>query len=546
MSLGVSPRRLLLAVALAFALLGADPAVPAPVPGQEDGKPRVPDPTTLAINEALAQAWKDNNLKPAERTTDAEFLRRLTLDLLGRIPSPAEVRDFLADSRADKRLRLIDRLLQSHEYASRWADVWADWLLSPDDDVALRKPLTGWLRRQLSRDGSCKDLATELLSATGKLADNGAVAFTLAHLGAAIPDKRQSDEGQFDMIPLTERVGQLFLAADLHCVQCHDHPFDPALRQKNFWGMNGFFRQAERVGTKPGEFLLRDNRELNKPGTILYVRRNGIQVATPAEFLDGTRLLDGEKRSRREMLAVFVTGHPSFSRALINRFWAHFFGRDLTQTGEGDVFNETNPIVHPELMDRLARDFIEARYDPRKLIRWLCASDAYQLRIAPTSAETAPFFPSMMAKRLGPRERLNAILTALRADLTLTEAEREKVTAGWLALVPRPEATCESHLQIGQLPVPDAEGLKFFLTSPQIQTALAHPQGTVARALGQKKPAAILEELFLAVYSRPPTPAEAKRLLRELADAGPIEISEAAWQDLFWVILSSRAFVYNQ
>jgi hypothetical protein len=546
MSAGVSRPRLSIVFALAVCLLGRLPAVAAPVP-EDDSPPRTVDPTTQAVNDILSRSWKDNNLRPAPRTADAEFLRRVTLDVLGRIPTPEEVRAFRREQRADKRLRLIDRLLQSREYAAHWAEVWTDWLLPARSDPGQREQLGAWLRKHLAGDGSYKDLAVKLLSATGRPADNAAVLFTLAYLGRPVPEKRWAEEGQFDMVPLTGRVGRLFIATDLHCVQCHDHPFTPELRQTTFWGMNAFFRQAERAGDRPADFLLRDNPELNKAGVVTYERRNGRVDTTPPAFLDGTGILAREKRPRREIVALFVTGHPNFSRAMVNRLWAHFFGRDLTQTGEVDDFGEHNPVVQPELLERLARDFTAAGHDPRKLIRWLCASDAYQLRAGPASPDTSPFFSTMTVKRLGHRERLNALLTALRADVTLTEKQRDRLRADWLALAPVPEETCESHLEIGRTPLPDPfpEELRFLETSPEVQAALAHPQGTVARALVLPKPAAVIEELYLTAYGRPPTAGELQRVEGQLPEAGQTEISAVAWQDLLWAMLASRAFVSN-
>jgi hypothetical protein len=546
MSTAVSHRRLPILSALAACLLVVLPAAAAPVP-EDDPKPRTAEPTTRAVNDILSRAWKDNNLEPAPRTSDAAFLRRVTLDVLGRIPTPEEVRAFEGEQRADKRLRLVDRLLRSHEYAAYWAEVWTDWLLPPRLDPEQRERFVAWLRKHLAAAGSYKELVIKLLGATGKPADNPAVLFTLAYLGQPIPEKQRAAEGQFDLVPLTGRVGRFFLATDLHCVQCHDHPFTAELRQGSFWGVNAFFRQAERVGDGPADFLLRDNPELNKPGVVTYQRRNGRFATTPPAFLDGTGLLASEKRPRREIAALFVTGHPNFSRAVVNRLWAHFFGRDLTETGVVDDFGEHNPFVQPELMDRLARDFTAGGHDLRKLIGWLCASDAYQLRAAPAAPETAQLFPRMTVKRLGHRERLGALLTALRADVALTDRQRARLRADWLALAPLPAENCEAHLQIGPAALPEASAavVRFLWTSPEVQAALAHPQGTVARALALKKPAAILDELCLTALGRPATAAEAARWLRQLAEKEQTDIRAAAWQDLLWAMLASSAFAAN-
>jgi hypothetical protein len=540
---------------LTCCLLTAEARAAAPVP-VDDKLTRPAGATAKAIDTLLAQRWKTNGLRPAARTNDHEFLRRVTLDLLGRVATADELRAFVRDTRSDKRLRLIDRLLASPEFPDYWSEVWTDWLLPQRIAPADRDRLVGWIRSYFLRNSSYAVLTEKLLTASGKPSENGAVVFILAHLGQPFRPRRWKEEGQFDAAPLTDRVGQFFLATDLHCARCHAHPFNNKLNQKQFWGLNVFLRQIARVPAGRGEFLIRDDPSLNTERCVAYELPNGLVFETQAVLLDGYNSLGrDEKRSRRAVLARLLIDHPNFSRALVNRYWAHFFGRGLTELPVIDDFGEHNPFTHPALIDRLARDFDASGFDLKELSRAICASDAYQLQSSGGSRAAADdsSFHRMAVKPLAPKVRLRATLTALRADATLTAEPRRKLTRAWLDLIPPIEEDCEAHLNS-----PDRltryrrpadlrfESMRLLLSSAEVQAALAHPKGTVALALERGQPSAVLDELFLAAYNRPPAVAEARRLLRELAEPGRKDIDSAAWQDLFWVLLSSSAFAFNQ
>jgi len=536
-------------LAFTWGLLAALPVAAAPVPIKgDDPEPHVIGPATRAINEVLSAFWKDNDLKPAERSDDHTFLRRVMLDIAGRIATPDEVRDFTRDTRADKRLRLIDRLLRSPEYSAYWSEVWSDWLLPQPIPAEPRQRFTVWLAGELGRKGSFKDLTEKLLTASGKPSENPAVLFTLAHLGEQLPKKQWAEDGRFDLAPFTDRIGRFFLGTDLNCVRCHDHPYNPDLKQANFWGINAFLRQVDRIDAL-GEQAIRDNPELNKEGKVLMQRRNGIVVPITPTFLDGTRLKPDDKRPRRQVLAGLVTSHVHFNHALINRLWTQLLGRGLTESPGNEDFGDYNPFVHPQLMERLSAEIGRMGDDPRQLIRAICASDAYQLRSAggtPANGDLASFH-RMKMKPLDRRRRLNALLTALRADVTLNAEQRIRLGQAWGAVEPVRMLNCEMHLETPRPPSVGVifETVRFLLESPDIQAALTHKEGTVARAMTRKQPAEILDELYLAVFNRFPTAKEAKDLLKILSEAQPEAISDKAWQDLFWVMLSGSGMAYS-
>ena len=532
---------------LCCALLAPVSATAAPLPPREVAL-RPLDATIAALDVLLAQHWSTNELTPAERTDDHQFLRRVTLDLIGRIATPEELRDFTADRRVDKRLRMIDRLLQADECDAFWAELWTDELLPPSTDRRARRDFQKMLHRHTAQNGSYKELTERLLAATGKPTENPAVVFTLAHLGRELPKDRWVGEGRFEAIPLVEKVGRTFLAVDTHCIRCHDHAYDPELKQSHFWGLMGFVRQLDLVVEKPGDLLLRENPELHKDGFLLYERRNGIGARNTVQFLDGTRLKPDEQRPRRVVLADRVTNHANFSKAFVNRTWTHFFGRGLTEQPQLVEFNDSNPFVHPELIERLALDFAATGYEPKKLMRWICASDAYQQRDAGMLPPVASFHRAGW-RPLTAEQRLNSMLLALKADATLTAQERSALRDGWRAALPLTPDNCEAHLVPADQPPSTAlnlELLRFQLASPELAAALKHPHGTVAKALQAKRPDAILDQLFLAAYNRYPTAVETRQLLKQLTEPTLPQIPAAAWQDLFWTLLNTSEFLGNR
>ncbi|MBL8797180.1 MAG: DUF1549 domain-containing protein, partial [Planctomycetia bacterium] len=211
----------------------ASPAKPA------SGFAVIEEPTRV-INELLAQSWKDNNLKPAERGSDHEFIRRASLDIIGRIATVKEIEQYLKDPPATRRGLLLDRLLtgdQKKDFAANWAGIWNIWLISRagEDRERYRKGLQPWLEKHFLQDHqSYKALVEELLTAKGKSDTQPPVNFLLAHLGEPTPLFQQAELGGFDATPITARSVRLFLGYQIQCTQCHDHPFNADWKQKHY------------------------------------------------------------------------------------------------------------------------------------------------------------------------------------------------------------------------------------------------------------------------------------------------------------------------
>jgi len=474
------------------------------------------------INDYLAGQWKAQKLTPAERCSDEEFIRRASLDLIGRVATPAEVRAFVKDAAADKRARLVDQLLASKDFVRNWAGVLTNWLVSRNTPAADRMALYGWLQGQLAKNVSYAEIVRQLLSASGTPKENGAVVFLLANLGD--PNKKPADDGMFDVTPAAERALRLFLGYRVEGTDLPDHPNHPDFKPAQIAGVVDFLRQIERKG----DGALTDNPKANPKGA-------------PA-FLDGKKPTD--KQTRREALAAAVTGHDNFSKATVNRLWGHFFGRGLHEGPVVDSFSSQHKVVHPELLDRLAKDFATDGYDPKKLMRTICTSDAYQLKSL-TNASNAKealdvYFSRMPLKLMTPEQVLESVLVSIQGDGATVGKLRggamehiaRRVGDGDWETLPSQERIIQNVVLINRKELADA--------------LLTGPNGPVARATAAGKPDATLEELYLTALNRRPTDKEAAQI-KALIEKESKDAKNVAnvWQDLYWALLNSSEFILN-
>jgi hypothetical protein len=543
---------------------------------------QVPAPVK-SINENLAAQWQEQGLTPAGRCTDFEFLRRVSLDLLGRIPTLEECLAYEQDARPDKRGRWVERLLNSQEYPEHWAGLWTNWLLQDHVQPAYRTQLRRWLREQLAAGISHKDLTEKLLTATGKSDENPAVHFVLAYLGQELP-LRHGDEssghfalvgsaatgrqpsleqlradGQFDAAPITFRSMQVFLGFRLACTQCHCHPFNAAWRQPDFWGLNVFFRQLERkvlppTAAGPPVLALRDNPDWNVQGIIFYqmscCSHKGLVKATGPTFPGEGRVRFPANVTRRQDFARRVLAHPNFARAFVNRVWSELFGRGLNVRPEPDDFGEHNEVVHPELLDQLGKDFGASGYDPKQLIRWICASDVYQLKSefneTNEAPENEPYFSRQLLRPMTFDQMFESVWRTTRLDRVLTPDGKEPLRQRWLEFL-----RLDPMFTSGNFDYLDQDNsyrlpLSLLLMNDKtIHRAIADRKaGLLDQELLGQPPEKIIETLFLTTLSRRPTGKEKAQLERELRQVpGTGNDLRPVWQDLFWALLNSNEFI---
>lgn len=510
---------------------------------------------TRLINEQLADSWKANKLKPSDRCTDYEFIRRASLDIIGRIATPAEIQRFMKDPPETRRKLLVDRLLAMPEYAEHFADIWTVLLMTRVGALdanrrVYHQQMNTWLKEQFGSPGaSWKEMVHDLVTASGKTNDKHAVNFILAHLGEAIPPNERKEKGYFEMVPITSRTTKLFLGLQTQCTQCHDHPFNPEWKQHHFWGVNAFFRQVKREGNmamraqdQASVLELKEDPSVNQEGLVYYEKRNGSLLSTKAVFLDDSRP-NGEGSSRRDYLARFLTNHEKFPEAFVNRTWGHFFGRGFTSPV--DDFGEHNPISHPELLKELGKRFSHYGYNPQLLVRWICNSDAYQLSSVANKtnekADVEPFFSRMLLKALAPEQLFDSLLVATR----LGKAESKEKKEAWMRSLTTNFGDDEGNETTFNGTVVQA---LLMMNGNAINEAITHKDGTVSQAfLRWKGQPNTLNELFMATLNRPPTAQESSRIMNIIRTAptrnkvNPL----LPWQDVFWALVNSNEFMLN-
>ncbi len=566
------PRRALAGALGAFFVVTLLAGAEAPAPGQEEPKKASAgggsDLTEVVqlINTKVREGWTANKITPSARATDYEFIRRASLDIIGRIAKPEEVARFLKDAPATRRAQLIDRLLAGDEYAENWANVWNVWLLTRSGSLdniqrIYHLQMHRWLEEHFQKNTSYRQMVTELLTATGKTNENGAVNYILAHLGDPIPPEAQDKEGRFEMVPITSRTTRLFLGLQTQCTQCHDHPFNPEWKQAHFWGVNAFFRQVERGGAnnlKNAKKMmvtpvleLRDNPALNRDGIVFYEKRASPVMAVQATFIDGKKHAppqNGASPSRREELARFMTDSPYFAKSYVNRMWGHFLGRGFSHPV--DDFGDHNPVAYPELLEELGNKFTHYGHDSKRLIRWICNSEPYQLSCQANKtndqAEHEKHFSRMLLKAMTPEQLYESLLIATRAEQKDDgPAVRRQLRQDWMSKLVVNFGDDEGNEATFNGTVVQA---LLLMNGDDLNKAITNPKGTVLQSVARRGAStqAIMNELYLAALNRPPTQNELNRVTRILTSA-PVKNRDPLlqWQDLFWALLNSNEFILN-
>ncbi len=489
------------------------------------------------IDQKLAAKWSELGLAPSPLCTDAEFLRRLYLDVLGTLPSPAEVRAFLADTRDDKRRRAIEEVLRRPELVDFWTLKWGDWLrinrdlVSPGGMWAFH----GWVKGCVRDNRPVDAMVRELLTARGSNFQVGPANYYLT--------ARSAED-------LGETTAQLFLGVRMQCARCHHHPFEK-WSQEDYCGLAAFFA---RVATRYGEA-----KDRNTPrDQIVFLRQSG-DVTHPRKdryvkphALDGPAVDDPE--DRRRPLADWLTApdNPFFARNMVNRFWACLMGRGLVEPV--DDLRATNPPSNPELLDALAEDFVRHGCDFRHLLRTILQSRAYHLSAESTPANAADaanvHFTRYTRKRLTAEQLADSLDAAtltresypgMPPGTRAAQLPDTRVASYLLDVFGRParQAPCECERRAQ----PTIAQALHLLNGDALTRKIEAPDGRLARLLKDRKSAAeIIEEFYLATLSRPPRPEEAARAGRWLDEAPSLAEGGA---DLLWVLLNSREFLFN-
>jgi hypothetical protein len=479
------------------------------------------------IDARLEAAW-GGTVKPAALADDAEFFRRVHLDLAGRIPSVTEIRDFLDDEQPDKRRRWVDRILRADPddaaykdaYVLHFANVWRHWLLAQTEQQNQAQPaLEAWLQQRLRGNAGYDRLVRELLTQPvgGNAAPSPAVFY-------------QANENKPEN--LAASTARLFLGVKLECAQCHDHPFDKWTRTQ-FWQYAAFFTDLTPQGRQGS-----GRGQLKIAGQDKMVR---------ARFIDGQEPHWPAEAGTRPALAEWLTApaNPFFARAVVNRLWLYFFGSGLTERPEGTT--EDIPASHRELLDDLARELAARQYDLKFLIRAIIASQAYQRTSAvshPSHTETR-LFARMPLRGLSPEQLFDSLAQATeyqggvaadpQAFLLATQSARRQFLARFTAQ----ENKTDYQTSILQA--------LYFMNNEFIaeRTSLAKNRTLATLAEQRTSTARKLESLYLAVLARKPRAPEGRRLVHYVETGGPSGEPHKALADVFWVLINSPEFILN-
>lgn len=496
-----------------------------------------PLPQYSYIDQHIDAKLQKLRIQPSPLTDDASFLRRVSLDLTGALPSPADIRAFLADPTPSKlkRTRKIDQLIASPAYADHWTVKWGDLLQSTRKFLG-EKGTYGfreWIHSSIATNKPYDRMVRELLTARGSSYDEPA-----ANYFRATRDPK----------PTMEKTTQVFLGVRMVCAQCHDHPFE-RWTQNQYYQMSAFFSAVGlRPGYEVGEEILYDQRadyDMKHP-------RDSRVVAPEFLIASAKPVAIPSDERRRDALADWLVSpdNPFFARAIVNRIWSYFFGLGIIDPV--DDIRASNPAVNPQLLDALTRDFIQHKFDLQHLMRTIANSRAYQTSFVTNewNALDTENFSHAMPRRLSSEQLMDAVTAAAGVRPNFPEVPEDTNAAqlpdphvgkdGFLDLFGRPnrESACECERRT-DLSLPQALNL---VNGATISDAVADPRGRVAKLILSGKPdAAIVDELYLATLSRPPAKVEADKAIAYLS-GGP---RAQRAQDLLWALLNSKGFLYS-
>ncbi len=491
------------------------------------------------IDRHVIAKLKRFHLIPSELSDDSEFLRRVCLDVIGTLPPPNRVREFLEDSDPDKRNKLIQILLDSPEYVDFWTFRFSD-LLRVVQGPNYSQLYWEWIRTSVASDKPYDQMARERLNAQGR--DR--------------PSRHYFENNSQPERILSEEL-RVYTGRRFDCAQCHDHPFEP-WSQDQFWGLAAFFGNLDFIGYYDMAF---DNPaggygDKGKAGPLKHPRK---KTVVHPEFLDGTPLPEELRPNQRRELAKWLTSHPYFSEAFVNRVWGYFFGRGIVDPV--DDFKASNPATHPELLNALAADFRENGHDLKRLIRLIVQSRTYQLSSQPNQNNRDDRFN--YSHYLPRPLEAEVLLDAISQVAGVPEVFHEKPESpggqppdGTRAIQLKAPVRYFSHfLDLYGRPMryalperdagPSVSQALHLYAGKTYTEKLTRDGGRISRLLqdemGQGK---IIEELYLASLSRLPTGDEKDQLEGVLAGITKLDRKQR-FADLTWALLTSREFAYN-
>ena len=512
---------------------------------------KIPDykfePKTVVDN-ATSKKWKELGIVPSELCSDEQFIRRVTLDVTGSLPTPAQVKAFLDDKNPAKRDKLVDDLVETKEYTYLFANKWADILRvkrrGQPDRAAGTFAFHAWIREAIARDMPYDQFVREILAATG---DESISPPTVWYKELQNPEQFVDD------------TAQVFLGQRLACAQCHHHPYEK-WSQDDYYGLAAFFGRIGRknapVPGGAGNQQAQRQVIFTKPTGAVTNKRTG----QPAKVqpLDGEPMEVSAEDDPRHKLVDWMASpkNPFFARNLANRVWAHFLGRGIIDPV--DDVRDTNPPSNPELLDALAKELVDKNYSLKHLVKVICKSRTYQLSAVPNEFNKhdkqsfARFFP----RRMSAEVLYDAVCQVTNTPAAFGGLPQDKFSPNRAIMLPdesfssyfldvfgRPQriSACECE-RVSEANLAQALHL---LNSQEIQDKLTRAGGRADVLAKDPRPdAEKVEELFLWAFARKPSPEHVQVALEHINRNAMNK--KAAYENLLWALINTKEFVFNQ
>jgi hypothetical protein len=516
---------------------------------------RTPAAVAAAVDALIDRKQAEAGVPASTPADDAEFLRRVFLDIVGEIPTAAKARAFLADQDPGKRTKLVEELLADHRFGEHFAHYWHDLLVKRDFDnnraIRTHDVFLKWMTTQFNSNRPWNDVVRSMLTASGDQALAGETFFIVAN----------SDMGQPAANKIVGTAAALFLGNQLMCCECHVHPYNSGWKQQDFWGLAAFFRKtrAERnvMGKNPADFLAKitDDPPVAKakakdgaepkadlPGGAIPIpdpRNEGKFVGAAMPRLLGDNPAGKANANRKFVADWFVSPtNPFFARATVNRLWSQFFAFGFVNPL--DDIRPTSEATHPEVLQLLAEELVASKFDVKHMIRCMIATKAYQRssRTLPKNADDRELMSHMAMKVLSPRSLFHSLSIATDDQLRKpsdTTAPPKKKGGPPTGIEFFDAREYDENLSEYAYGVPQL--LRLINTNlPPACDAMA----VVANRLGS--PDKVIGQLYLSTLSRYPTAAETKRANDFLAKQQDVV---KGYSTLAWALLSSAEFVNN-
>ncbi len=495
------------------------------------------------VDDHVNRTLDELRLPHSPRADAVTLVRRIYFDLIGTLPDSAEVDAFVAsglrqppdarsDQRADalrspERTTLVEQMMERPEFVDLWSYNWGDLLriesrrLQPEGAAAFHR----WVRECVAQNTPLDAMAREMLLTLGDAHQVGPANFS------RVPNDARTQ---------AEHVSRVFLGVRLQCANCHNHPLD-RWTQDDYHGLAAMFARIDRG---------RDVRLLPR-GDVIHPKTG--QPATPR--IPGDQFLGSTEGARKE-LAEWLTAsdNPFFARAAVNRVWSELMGRGLVEPI--DDHRATNPPTHPELLDALARDFVEHGFDVRHTIRTIVASEAYQrssISVAGNRSDDR-FYSKALVRPLPPHVLIDAIaevtgvpekLGDLPLGTAATSLGDSRVASMPLDLLGR----CPRDAECSTAPAGQAAGslplTLHTINGPWLNAKIDHPDGRLRQMLNDRRSdEEMVTDLYRLALSRSPSPDELRHWAKRLAEGGAAGRVELV-QDFVWAMLTSSEFATN-